>query len=480
MRYNVRFVTPYSPRRGGLCTFSRHLITAFGNLTGEIGVVRVAAIDNNNGPYEFPVDLTIKQDKPNSWKRAIDDILTRAGEGNNPTVVVLNHEYGLDPEKDTTNDRGNNYVRMAKEISRKNAYNEGEIMTLVYLHTVLSKPDAHQKKTLQDLAKYSDGLIVTTESAIDILTEKYGIDRAKIKKIHHGIRNQKKSNGDRLQSKVNLGMPNISSLFTILGLKNEDKGIQYAIPGYAEAIRTSFSPEQRAETLLVVGGQYHPNLIKENKGKGHRELDSIIASELKASRLNYRIVNSLSKFKKLNFKNIDIAILDAYLLEPEFMEFYTATNGMILPYRNIEQISSGILADTIGFGRVAIATKSAYSVEMLNSKIIPIHKRGIIGIGDPHARGILIDRGKRSIDQIADAIVYLVEYQDDRLRMETLARSLGIDMSQHNSALQFVDYVNFALELKTTPKGRRARVELKDSEHTKRVRRRVRKKKTAA
>jgi len=40
----------------------------------------------------------------------------------------------------------------------------------VYLHTVLDDPNEHQKKVLQDLANNSDGLLVTTEGAIDILS----------------------------------------------------------------------------------------------------------------------------------------------------------------------------------------------------------------------------------------------------------------------------------------------------------------------
>jgi len=43
-------------------------------------------------------------------------------------------------------------------------------MTFVYLHTVLDDPNEHQKKVLQGLANYSDGLLVTREGAIDILS----------------------------------------------------------------------------------------------------------------------------------------------------------------------------------------------------------------------------------------------------------------------------------------------------------------------
>jgi hypothetical protein len=60
---------------------------------------------------------------------------------------------------------------------------------------------------------------------------------------------------------------------------------------------------------------------------------------------------------------------------------------MILPYLNTEQISSGILADTIGSGRVAIATKFRYALELIYSnKTCPPG----MTIGR-FARGILVD-----------------------------------------------------------------------------------------
>ncbi|MHC4386781.1 MAG: hypothetical protein ACYSUG_07290 [Planctomycetota bacterium] len=64
MAWNIRMISTYPPRRCGIGTFCRDLSNALSQFTGEIGHIRVAAIDNNHGPYNIPVDLVIDQHNP--------------------------------------------------------------------------------------------------------------------------------------------------------------------------------------------------------------------------------------------------------------------------------------------------------------------------------------------------------------------------------------------------------------------------------
>ena len=74
-----------------------------------------------------------------------------------------------------------------------------------------------------------------------------------------------------------------------------------------------------------------------------------------------------------DFGENDVVFLDVFLDETTLVELYCATNTMVLPYLNMQQISSGILADTLGSGRAAITTKFRYAVELLNSnKACPV------------------------------------------------------------------------------------------------------------
>jgi hypothetical protein len=123
---------------------------------------------------------------------------------------------------------------------------------------------------------------------------------------------------------------------------------------------------------------------------------------------------------------------------------------MVLPYLNMQQISSGILADTLGSGRVAIATKSLYARELIHSnKKCP---EGII-VGR-YARGILVDPGEASIQQIALALDYVVFNQKKRLLMEKQAHQRGYQMRWDNSAWALLQYIDFMREQKEIVTGR--------------------------
>jgi len=441
MPYNIRIVSTYPPRRCGIGTFSRDLANALEHFTGEVGHIRIAAIDKGNGPYAIPVDLVIDQYNSESWGFAIADILTRANESTYPTVILLQHEYGLDPDKEGRDGQGTNFVEMAK------AFHQRGLTTLVYLHTVLDDPDPHQKLTLQELAKNSDGLIVTTESAISILESgTYGIDHSKIKHIDHGIRMQHPSQYDRLAMKKEYGLEN-RFLITTLGLLSPDKGIQYGIRAYGRFLDESCTQSQRRNLVYLIAGQFHPEFVKGDGGEPYRQYQAILAQALEDAKLKWCKVKDLGG---TDFERYDVVFLDTFLDESMLLNLYGATNIMVLPYLNMHQISSGVLADTLGSGRVSIAAKFRYAVELIHS-----NKRCPSGVViGRHARGILVDPAEPSVEQIADALDYLVFNQDKRLRMEKQAHQRGYQMRWDNSAWAILQYIDFVREEKEIVTGR--------------------------
>jgi glycosyltransferase involved in cell wall biosynthesis len=439
MPYNIRIVSTYTPRTCGIGTFSRDLANALEHFTGEVGNVRIAAIDNDNGPYNIPVDLTIDQYNPESWHCAIRDIIARANESSNPTVVLLQHEYGLDPSENGEDARGTNLVNMAKAFSDKG------LLTLAYLHTILDEPDEHQRKVLQALARYCDGVIVTTESAIGILGSAiYGIGNAKLKHIDHGIRMQHPSQYDRSAIKDELGLRG-RFLVTTLGLLSPDKGVQYGIRGYARFLLESCTDIQRKKIVYLIAGQCHPDFMRAGGGEDYRKYQAILSEVLDESRLKYCKVKKLTG---LDFGGYDVVFLDTFVDERNLLKLYRATDVMLLPYLNIQQISSGILADTMGSGRVAIATKFRYALEL-------IHSNGRCPGGvviDRHARGILVDPGEPSVEQIAQALDCLNFDKGRRLKMEKQAHRRGAQMKWHNTAwtlLQHIELVSEEMEMIT-------------------------------
>jgi len=441
MSYNIRIVSTYPPRKCGIGTFSRDLSTALAHFTGEVGHIRVTAIDNGNGPYDIPVDLTIDQYNPQSWADAIVNISARVKESANPTVILLQHEYGLDPDEKGEDGQGSNFIKLAK------VFHEQGLITLVYLHTVLDEPDEHQRKTLQELARYSDGLIVTTESAINILkTNMYGITPDKLKHIDHGIRMQHPSQYDRLAIKRECGLEN-RFLVTTLGLLSPDKGVQYGIRAYGRFLEESCTEAQRNKLVYLIAGQSHPDFVKTEGGKPYEEFQATLKQALEDSKLRWCKVKELAA---TNFDEYDVVFLDTFLDENILMKLYGATNVMLLPYLNMQQISSGILADTLGSGRVAVASKFRYAVELIHSnKRCP---EGLV-IGR-HARGILVDPGQASVEQMARALDYLIFNQKQRLLMEKQAHQRGYQMRWYNSAWALLQYIDFVSEGKDIVTGR--------------------------
>ena len=441
MPYNVRIVSTYPPRRCGIATFSKNLANALSHFTSEVGHIRVAAIDNGNGPYNIPVDLVIDQYNPQSWVDTAESIIKRAQEGSNPTVVLLQHEYGLDPDKEGHDARGTHYVEMAK------AFTAAKLTTVVYLHTVLDNPDEHQKTVVQALAKACDGVIVTTESAIDILeSDIYHIEHSKLKHIDHGIRMHNPSHYDRLEIKNEFGLER-QFLATTLGLLSPDKGLEYGIRGFGRFLEESCTPEQRKSILYLIVGECHPDFVRAENGEPYRQFQASLAAALEQAKVKWCKVKDL---RGANLEDYDVVFLDTYLDEGMLLKMYGATNVMVLPYLNMQQISSGVLADTLGSGRVAIATKFRYARELIYS-----NKRCPEGlVMGRYVRGILVDPMEPSVEQIAGGLDYLVFNKQRRLFMEKQAHQRGYQMSWNNTAWALLQYIDFLREEQEIVTGR--------------------------
>jgi len=430
MPYNIRMVSTFPPLRCGIGTFTRNMANALEHFTGEVGHIRVAAIDDENLSYHIPVDLVIDKFDPESWRTATRQIIQRARETEDPTVVLLQHEYGLDPADDGTVAGGQNYVKMARTFS------EEGLLTFAYLHTVVLNPTPHQRKVACGLAKHCDGLFVTTDSAIDILhSDAYDVPRSRIKHVDHGIRLQNPSLHDRLHIKEKYGIRD-QFLATTLGMQSPRKGLQYGIRAFGRFLDESCTPAQREHMLYFIGGSCHPNFRRTQGGQLYREYKQTIRDALHDSGVKWTRTNDLDK---VELSDYEVVLFDQFLDEDALVDYYAAANVMILPYLDTEQISSGVLADTVGAGRVAIASKFLYAIELISPQYV--EKDGLV-MGR-NARGILVDPGEPSVDQIAQALDLLVFNDEMRLSMERRAHERGHQMRWQNAAWQLLQYIEF-------------------------------------
>ncbi|MBA7669150.1 hypothetical protein ES703_77278 [subsurface metagenome] len=235
----------------------------------------------------------------------------------------------------------------------------------------------------------------------------------------------------RLSTKKEYGLEGML-LITTLGLHSARKGIEFSIRAYAQFLKESCTEKQRENIVYLIAGQCHPD-------RRAQEYQVVINKTLKESKLRWCKAKELAN---IDFRKHDVVFLDRFLDEKTFMKLYTAANMMILPYLNMDQISSGILADTFGSGRVAITTKFMYALELINPRN-PNQKEIII---DPDAKGILVDPDEPSVDQIAQGIDYLVFNREERLEMENRARIRGHEMRWDNSAWRLIQHLEFLRE----------------------------------
>jgi len=199
--------------------------------------------------------------------------------------------------------------------------------------------------------------------------------------------------------------------------------------------------------VYLIAGQYHPDFVKVDGGREYEEYQATIKKALEESGLKWCKTKELAE---IDYNLFDVVFLDTFLDENLLLKLYGATNVMLLPYLNMQQISSGVLADTIGAGRVAVTTKFRYALELIHS-----NKRCPNGIVlGRHARGILVDPGEPSVEQIAEALDYLVFDQHKRLMMEEQAHQRGYQMRWYNSAWALLQHTEFIDEQKELITGR--------------------------
>jgi glycosyltransferase involved in cell wall biosynthesis len=443
-RHDLRVISTYDIQCG-IAKFSENFNKSFNDFTGEIGARRVASIDSEKTNHSTPVDLIIEKYNPISWRRNTSLMKSKGYETGVPTVFSLQHEFGLDPGDNGEPALGDNYVKIAKSIQEEN-YNNFTVITT--LHTITKNPTKHQLSVLQDLGLHSDMMVVQTKTGMILMKSKpYNIEPSKLRRIDHGIRTQDPSSIDRQMLKKEYGLEKIL-LLTTLGLKSPNKGIHTALEGYGEFINNNLTKSQKRDMVYLIAGKYHDNFIKEENGNLYRAYNNKINGILESQKIKNKTIKHLSQLRDINPQTNNVIFLDKFLDEDEFNKVNAMSNGSLMPYTNLEQISSGILADTVGSGRVAITTKYPHAIDLLEPS--KFKEKGIIL--DEQAKGLLID--PENPEHVCKAIDYLVFEEKTRLLMEKRAFLSGQMRSWHNTAAQFVSMINSIEKQKVKQTGR--------------------------
>ncbi len=235
---------------------------------------------------------------------------------NRSDVAVIQHEYGIYGGPD-----GDEIVEVMKRLT---------VPSIVIAHTVLKDPTPHQLSVLNEVLALADQVVVMSEAARARLRAGFTVDRRKVTIIPHGA---------ALPTAVAAKRGGRPVILT-WGLLGPGKGIERVI----DAMPLLKDLPQRPRYL--VAGRTHPKVLA---AQGEEYRDGLIAQ---AQRLG---VGDAVSFDS------------AYRTPAQLTALMQTASVVVLPYDSKDQVTSGVLVDSVASGRPIVATAFPHAVELLGS-----------------------------------------------------------------------------------------------------------------
>jgi glycosyltransferase involved in cell wall biosynthesis len=351
----VALLGNHLPRQCGIATFTTDLSDAIASVDPDLDCF-VLAMNDGRHQHSYPgrVRFELTDTDAGAYARAADFLNVNAVD-----VISVQHEYGIFGGK-----AGSHLLPLLRGL---------RMPIVTTLHTILSAPNLHQRRVMDEIVALSDRLVVMTAGGAELLREVHGVDEEKIDVIPHGIPNIPFAG-----SKNRIGVEGRPLILTF-GLLSPDKGIENVI----DALPTILS--QYPDAVYIVLGATHPHII-ERHGETYR-----LMLEDRAKRLGV---------------DGNVIFHNRFVSQAELSEFLAAADIYITPYLNPEQITSGTLAYALGAGKAVISTPYAYARELL-----------------AEGRGILVPWKDPSA--IATEIVALLDNPEKRKELSLRAAAHG-------------------------------------------------------
>lgn len=315
-RPRIRFgmVSTYPPTVCGLATFSSALERALVSLGHGVDVVQVVDVvqGDEGDAVSSPAAAVLRHGSAASIEQAAARLSTC-------DVVLVQHEFGIYGGRD-----GEEVVDLVRAI---------QAPQVVVLHTVLSRPSANQFRIVEALAESAEALVVMSECArARLLAVHTGLDPTRVIMIPHGA--QLADQVTRPWSIPTLHGPELLTW----GLIGPGKGIEHVMRAVA-ALR-----DEGVALHYTVAGMTHPK-VRRAHGERYRDSLRALARDLRIEPLvafdtEYRDVTAQTRF-----------IASAALV--------------VMAYDTTEQVTSGVLVDSLAAGRPVIATAFPHAVELL-------------------------------------------------------------------------------------------------------------------
>jgi glycosyltransferase involved in cell wall biosynthesis len=299
-------LSTYAPTICGLATFSAALGAGLTARGVDVEVVRIA--DASASTSNAVVAELVNGSAPS--------VAAAAEALNRSDVAVIQHVWGIYGGSD-----GDEVVEVMKNLT---------VPSIVIAHTVLKDPTPHQLSVLNEVLELADQVVVMTEAARSRLLAGCTVDRRKVTIIPHGA---------ALPTAVALKRGGRPVILT-WGLLGPGKGIERVIDAMPKLKNLAQRPR------YVVAGRTHPKVLAA-QGEAYRE--GLIAQ---AERLG---VSDAVSFDA------------AYRTRPQLTELMQSASVVVLPYDSKDQVTSGVLVDSVASGRPIVATAFPHAIELLGS-----------------------------------------------------------------------------------------------------------------
>ena len=317
----VAVIGNHPPRSCGIATFTRDTVVA---LQAAGAVVDLTVMDDRGATYPYPATVSRSVDQ---GSREAHRAAGRRIAAWNPDAVLVQHEFGI-----FGGPSGLWLLDMMNGIDAE---------FTVTLHTVLERFTPDQRTVLDGMVALGARFVVMARLGVERLAAQ-GVPRGRIHVVPHGAPDRPFA--DPAETRRRIGWPNRPTVLTF-GLLSPGKGIEHVIEALPNVLKTA------PNTRYVLLGATHPHLVAT---EGERYRDGL---RERAKRLG--VAHALHMEPR--FVD-DAALLDAL----------DAADVYVLPYGNMEQITSGTLAFAFARGKPIVSTPFAHAREILEpDQLVP-------------------------------------------------------------------------------------------------------------
>ena len=313
----VVLVGSFPPRRCGVATFTGDIRDALKAAAPDLSC-QIVAMTDEEGQYAYDRDVMfeVRQNRAADYLEA-----ARRINESRPDAVCVQHEFGL-----FGGPAGEHLMLMLDAVT-------APVTTTV--HTVLTHPDADQRRVFERLIRRSARIIVMAERGRQILTDVWRVPASRITVTPHGAPDRPLV--DTAEPKARLGLAGREMLLTF-GLLSPGKGLEVMIRALPRIVAA------RPDALYVILGATHPHLIA-HEGEAYRE--GLLA-----------LADRLGVADHVQFHN-------QYVDTPLLLDWLSAADLYVTPYPNEAQITSGTLSYAVALGKAVISTPYWHAQELL-------------------------------------------------------------------------------------------------------------------